>query len=558
VNSLTDQQLLRDYAAHQSDAAFAELVRRHVDLVYSAALRMVCDAHLAEDVAQGAFVALAQNARSLAERPVLSGWLHRTAQNLAANAVRSEVRRRAREQEAAAMNQLLANESDADWEIIAPHLDAALGELNDADRDALLLRYFERKSAREMAEILGTSEDAAQKRVSRAVEHLREFFSKQKIAVGASGLVVLISANAVQSAPIGLAATISAAAVLAGTAVHTSALIATTKTIVMTTLQKTIVTATLVIVAGAGIFEAHQAVQLREQNQILQQQQTPLAGQIRQLQSALNDATNQLAGLLAENAQLKSHSNENELLKLRGKIGVMQNQLAAQPAAPTNSDSANGFAATLISAAGQMAKAKEAEKLNRLKAALNLSDYQTKAISDLMDKNLDQTFQTASNMFSGNLSADQSAKTKEENKTELDAQIKALLTPDQSAAFDQFNQAETADAADASAKQQLAGIMTIDGMELTQDQQDQIRTAFGQAALQPDTSTTANLPATGNIADAAKQQLEQQLAQHVQLLQGILTPDQLNLYQQHEQAGIEQLPVLLKMFSPQKPAGTSN
>src|SRR5438046_4264975 len=103
MNEQTDPQLLRAYAESRSEAAFAELVRRHVDLVYSAALRMVRDPHLAEDVAQGAFVALAQNARQLADHPVLCGWLHRTAQNLAANIVRSDVRRRAREEEAAAM-----------------------------------------------------------------------------------------------------------------------------------------------------------------------------------------------------------------------------------------------------------------------------------------------------------------------------------------------------------------------------------------------------------------------------------------------------------------------
>src|SRR6266705_588129 len=121
MKSLTDQQLLRDYTERRAEAAFAELVRRHVDLVYSAALRMVRDAHLAQDVTQGVFVALAQNSRGLKDRPVLSGWLHRTAQNLAANAVRSDVRRRAREQEAAAMNGL--HEPNAVWEHIAPHLD---------------------------------------------------------------------------------------------------------------------------------------------------------------------------------------------------------------------------------------------------------------------------------------------------------------------------------------------------------------------------------------------------------------------------------------------------
>src|SRR5947207_13224664 len=256
MNSQTDQQLLRDYTGRRSEAAFAELVRRHVDFVYSAALRMVRDAHLAEDVAQGVFVALAENAQQLRERPALSGWLHRTAQNLAANTVRSDVRRRAREQEAAAMNEL--HDPDAVWEHIAPHLDNALGELNEADRDALLLRYFQRQSAREMAQTLGTSEDAAQKRVSRAVERLREFLAKRGVTVGASGLVVVISANAVQAAPVGLAVTISTAA-LAGTTIVTAANAAATKPIAMTTLQKAIVTTTLAVAAGTGIYETHQA-----------------------------------------------------------------------------------------------------------------------------------------------------------------------------------------------------------------------------------------------------------------------------------------------------------
>ncbi len=104
-----------------------ELVRRHVDFVYSAAWRMVRDGHLAEDVTQGVFVACAKNARQLSSHAVLSGWLHRTAQNLAANTVRSEVRRRGREQEAVAMNELISTEADASWEQIAPQLDAALG-----------------------------------------------------------------------------------------------------------------------------------------------------------------------------------------------------------------------------------------------------------------------------------------------------------------------------------------------------------------------------------------------------------------------------------------------
>ena len=325
MNSLTDQQLLRDYTGRRSEAAFAELVRRHVDFVYSAAVRMVRDAHLAEDVTQNAFVALAQNAGQLTDRPVLSGWLHRTAQNLAANTVRSDVRRRAREQEAVAMNELLAPEPEATWEHIAPHLDEALGELSEPDRDALLLRYFERKSAREMAQTFGTSEDAAQKRVSRAVERLREFFTKRGVTVGASGLVVVISANAVQAAPVGLAVTISTTAVLAGTAIHTSTVLAATKTITMTTLQKNLIVATIAVIAGTGIYEAHQASRLRSQNELLQKQQAPLAEQIRQLQHERDGTKLQLAALQAENEQLKSNQNTAELLKLRGETTRLRN-----------------------------------------------------------------------------------------------------------------------------------------------------------------------------------------------------------------------------------------
>ncbi|MEY2467201.1 MAG: hypothetical protein QOD03_1722 [Verrucomicrobiota bacterium] len=318
MNDQTDQQLLRDYAERQSEAAFAELVRRHVDLVYSAAMRMVGDPHLAKDVTQAVFVALAQNARQLTDHPVVSGWLHRTAQNIASKIVRTDVRRRAREQEAVLMNELLSAEPNIVWEHIAPHLDAALGELSEPDRGALFLRYFERKSAREMAQTLGISDDAAQKRVSRAIERLREFFAKRGVTVGASGLAVVISANAVQAAPVGLALTISTAAVLTGTTLATTATATAIKTTAMTAFQKTIVATTIAVLAGAGIYEARQASQLREQNQTLQQQQTPFAAQLQQLQRERDEATNRLAVLGKDNERLKR--NTAELLKLRARV----------------------------------------------------------------------------------------------------------------------------------------------------------------------------------------------------------------------------------------------
>jgi RNA polymerase sigma factor (sigma-70 family) len=181
---------------------------------------MVYDSHLAQDVTLGVFVALAQNARTLSGHAVLVGWLHRTARNLASNVVRGEVRRRQREQESAAMNGIPSETTDDVWNEIAPQLDAALGNLSDADRDAVLLRYFERKSAREMAGLLGLTEDAAQKRVGRAVERLRGLLAKRGVGVGAGRVAALLSTHAVQAAPLGLVASVSATvSALRGTAI---------------------------------------------------------------------------------------------------------------------------------------------------------------------------------------------------------------------------------------------------------------------------------------------------------------------------------------------------
>ncbi len=319
----TDLDLLGQYARQASETAFAELVRRHVNLVYSAALRRVRSRQLAEEVAQSVFTDLARVAatpsspasdRGASSLDSLTPWLYQVTRRTAIDMVRKESRRQLREQIAVEMTNMNSNSSD--WTQIEPLLDEAMDTLDETDRAAILLRYFENKNLREVGESLGTSDDAAQKRVSRAVDRLREFFSKRKVTIGASGLAGLISANAVQAAPAGLATTISTAATLAGTALVTTA--TAVKTIAMTTLQKALITAAIAAAVGTGIYEARQAASLREQNQSLQQRE---AEQIQQLQTERDTASNQAAGLLAENSRLKSDFNQTELLKLRGEIG---------------------------------------------------------------------------------------------------------------------------------------------------------------------------------------------------------------------------------------------
>jgi RNA polymerase sigma factor (sigma-70 family) len=320
VNELTDSQLLRAYVDDRSETAFAELVRRHVDLVHATAKRLVQDGHLAQDVAQGAFVALARNAAQLRDRSVLAGWLHRTAQNIAAQTIRTDVRRRRREQEAATMNELSGPDADPAWEAIAPHLDAALNDLSDADRDLMLLRYFEKKTAREIALIVGGSEESVHKRAQRAVEHLREAFARRGVVAAAAGLAALISARAVPAAPAGLATAFTSASLVGAVGPGATSAVFTTKAIAMTTVQKIIVAATVSVLAGAVVFETSQAARLREQSQAQrdQLQQLELARAAAPVSASAASATLPPAG-----------GANDELLKLRGEVAVLREQAAA-------------------------------------------------------------------------------------------------------------------------------------------------------------------------------------------------------------------------------------
>jgi RNA polymerase sigma factor (sigma-70 family) len=323
----SDAQLLREYAESGSESAFTELVARHTDLVYSAALRQVPSSDLACDVAQNVFTSLARGARTLAGKlnpdASLAGWLCRCTRNLALNLRRDDFRRHSRERQA--METLHpTSETAPDWGRLRPLLDEAISGLNEMDHDALVLRFFKNLDLRSVGLALGVSDDTAQKRVARALEKLRDRLAHHGITTTGAALAMAISANAVQAAPVGLAVTISAAAVLAGTAVSTSTVITATKIIAMTTLQKTLITATITAAVGAGIFEAHQASTLRSQNQTLQQQQATLTGQIAQLKSDNEGISNRFAQ--AGRSPSLSSERLRELLKLRGEVGVLRRQ----------------------------------------------------------------------------------------------------------------------------------------------------------------------------------------------------------------------------------------
>lgn len=202
-------RLLRDYAEKSAEGAFRELVSRYVDLVYSVAFRRTGgDAHLAEDVVQTVFADLARKARSLKGETLLGGWLHRHTCFVSSTLMRGERRRRERERKAIEMNTLLQS-GDSPWQEIGPVLDEAVNELDDADRQAVLLRFFEKHDLRSIGAALGTNEDAAQKRVSRALDKLRVLLAKRGVSLSLAALATFLGGQAVLAAPAGLAAQVS-------------------------------------------------------------------------------------------------------------------------------------------------------------------------------------------------------------------------------------------------------------------------------------------------------------------------------------------------------------
>jgi RNA polymerase sigma factor (sigma-70 family) len=218
-----DMALVQEYAQSNSEQAFATLVSRHVNLVYSVALREVRDPNLAEEITQAVFIVLARKAKSLSPKTILSGWLCRAARNVSADGLRTERRRQFREREAQMQSTL--NEPDsAAWQHIAPLLDEALNCLGEKEHDAVVLRFFDGKELKQVGSAMGSTEDGARMRVNRGVEKLRKFFTKRGVTLSAAMIAGAVSTHSVQAAPVGLAQSVTALAVTKGAAVSGSTL----------------------------------------------------------------------------------------------------------------------------------------------------------------------------------------------------------------------------------------------------------------------------------------------------------------------------------------------
>jgi RNA polymerase sigma factor (sigma-70 family) len=254
----SDMDLVREFAGQNSETAFAELVRRHISLVFSVALRFTGNPGDAEDVTQAVFIILARKAAGLSTRTVLTGWLYETTRYTASRLLRAQIRRQVREREAS-MQTILDEPGDNNlWSQLAPHLEAAMSRLGERDRTLLALRFYEYKTGAETATLLGIREEAAHKRTARALEKLRNFFEKRGITSTTAVIAETISANSIQPAPAALAKIVTAMALAKGATASTSTLtlIKGALKIMAWTKAKTAIVAVVAVIlaSGTGVF----------------------------------------------------------------------------------------------------------------------------------------------------------------------------------------------------------------------------------------------------------------------------------------------------------------
>ena len=312
--------LMRAYSEHRSEPAFAELVQRHINLVYSVALRCVGNCEDAQDVTQTVFVILAQKTARLQHRTTLTGWLYEATRLTSRQLLRTRARRQAREQEAYMQSVLNDADSKTVWEQLEPLLEEAMARLSEKERTLIALRFFENKSVSETSALLGIQEWAARKRAERALERLRIFFTGRGVAVRAAVIGTVIAANSVQAAPMGLAKTTTVAALAKGAAASGSTLTLIKGALKVMAWTKAKIAVVTVVVAASVVVPLlvqHQAqARLRDGDETLRGQAAQLAAQ-----KTENDRLSNLAA----NSSL-SKEQVNDLQKLRAEIGPLRQQ----------------------------------------------------------------------------------------------------------------------------------------------------------------------------------------------------------------------------------------
>jgi RNA polymerase sigma factor (sigma-70 family) len=566
-----DGQLLHQYTRERSEAAFGELVARHIDLVYSVALRVAGgDSHLAQDVTQSVFLDLARKALGLPRNAILAGWLYRHAWFTAAKSVRAERRRKTREQTAMEMR-VLDDNTGSPWELIAPHLDESLNQLSASDRDAIVLRFFKRQDFRVIGTALGVSEDAAQKRVSRALEKLRGVLSKRGATLTATALASALTAEAVVAAPAGLAISVTATALAGAATVGTGLSLTTIKTLAMTKLQISVVGVILMAGLATPLLLQHQSLKrMREESNRLREETVSLQQQTSQMDQ-LAAENQRLSNLLARagGSQTPKPEQLGELLRLRGEATRLRANAQA------DSKAANPMVEMLKSPAGkEMMKASMrveglavARSYAKLFADLHLTPEQTASMKDLMINRTMASADMITAAMSGQADSAQLLAQAVQVKAEqaaIDGQIKQLLGDDNYAQYHAYGKTLSERMVVTQVADQLADSPRAVGADQEQQLFDAMVEERQNFKFTTDFSDPSKLK--GDVASYYTednkqrylQELEQLSQRYLARAQSILSPDQLAAFQsslgsqQAKQAA--SVTVVSKLFPP-KSAG---
>ena len=539
-----DGQLLQQYTRERSETAFGELVTRHIDLVYSVALRVAGgDTHLAQDVTQTVFLDLARKAPSLPQDAVLAGWLHRHTWFTAAKTVRTERRRQIREQTAMEMRALDDN-TGSPWELIAPHLDEGLNQLSASDRDAIVLRFFKRQDFRVIGAALGVSEDTAQKRVSRALEKLRGVLSKRGATLTATALASALAAEAVVAAPAGLAISVTTTALAGAATVGTGLSLATIKTIAMTKLQVGVVGIILIAGLATPLVLQHQSLsRMREENTRLREQTLSLRQQASQMAQLV--AENQrLSNLLAHagSAQPAKPEQLGELLRLRGETTRLRANAQADAKA------ANPMGEWLKSPEGKEMMKTSMRAMSqsivrgyaKLFADLHLTPEQTTALKDLMINKQMVAGEMGAAAMTGPANPAQLQAQAAQVKTEQDAinnQIKQMLGDDNYAQYQAYGKTLS----ERMVVTQLADQLADGPRAVRPEQEQQLFDAMVEERQNFKFTTDFSDPSklTGDVASYYTEDNKQRYLQELEQLgqrylaraQTILSPEQLGAFQ---------------------------
>lgn len=251
---MNDRELLRKYLEQRDERAFAELVARHIDLVYSAARRQTKSHAMAEEITQSVFIRLVERAHDILSHETIPGWLLVTTRYVVLNAQRTDARRRKHEYEAAKMKpEANASETPTNWDAISPTLDDAMSQLGSSDRDALVLRYFQNKSLHDVGVALRISEPAAQKRINRAVHRLRSLFARRGIAATDGAICTILAAHAMSPAPQALCTQVVQSVISTAQIASGASTLGTKGAALLMALTKTQVVAGVAVVAVIGL-----------------------------------------------------------------------------------------------------------------------------------------------------------------------------------------------------------------------------------------------------------------------------------------------------------------